>query len=120
MCRGLSNDLPAVLQKGGLASTVISFAQKTYANGVLTSKLHVIELGAQAGIHKRMRPDRHPEAAMSKVTAACAFAGRCVSLPSSSSLSFEISPWQLQHCSCPQPAPLAPWHLLVRALMPAL
>jgi clathrin heavy chain len=30
-------------------STVISFAQKTYANGTLTSKLHVIELGAPAG-----------------------------------------------------------------------
>lgn len=30
--------------------TVISFAQKTFANGVLTSKLHVIELGSQPGI----------------------------------------------------------------------
>ena len=30
-------------------STVISFAQKTFAGGVLTSKLHVIELGAQPG-----------------------------------------------------------------------
>ncbi|EIE26635.1 clathrin heavy chain [Coccomyxa subellipsoidea C-169] len=30
-------------------STVISFAQKTFANGVLTSKLHVIELGAAPG-----------------------------------------------------------------------
>mmetsp|Transcript_17485 Transcript_17485/g.52457 ORF Transcript_17485/g.52457 Transcript_17485/m.52457 type:complete len:1706 (-) Transcript_17485:516-5633(-) len=30
-------------------STVISFAQKTFNNGVLTSKLHVIELGAPAG-----------------------------------------------------------------------
>ncbi len=33
----------------GQASIVISFAQTTLANGVLTSKLHVIELGAQAG-----------------------------------------------------------------------
>ena len=31
------------------ASTVISFAQKTFANGNLTSKLHVIELGAAPG-----------------------------------------------------------------------
>ncbi len=31
------------------ASTVISFAQKTIANGNLTSKLHVIELGAAPG-----------------------------------------------------------------------
>ncbi|KAK9810517.1 hypothetical protein WJX72_012055 [[Myrmecia] bisecta] len=30
-------------------STVISFAQKTFANGVLTSKLHVIELGGAPG-----------------------------------------------------------------------
>ena len=30
-------------------STVISFAQKTFAGGALTSKLHVIELGAQPG-----------------------------------------------------------------------
>lgn len=30
-------------------STVISFAQKTFNNGTLTSKLHVIELGAPAG-----------------------------------------------------------------------
>lgn len=30
-------------------STVISFAQKTLANGQLTSKLHVIELGATPG-----------------------------------------------------------------------
>jgi len=30
-------------------SIVISFAQKTFANGRLTSKLHVIELGAPAG-----------------------------------------------------------------------
>lgn len=36
-------------QPGAAQSMVISFAQKTYANGVLTSKLHVIELGAQAG-----------------------------------------------------------------------
>ena len=33
------------------ASTVISFAQKTFANGNLTSKLHVIELGAAPGLH---------------------------------------------------------------------
>lgn len=32
------------------ASTVISFAQKTFANGNLTSKLHVIELGAAPGM----------------------------------------------------------------------
>jgi hypothetical protein len=31
------------------SSTVISFAQKTFNNGTLTSKLHVIELGAPAG-----------------------------------------------------------------------
>ena len=36
-------------QPGAAQSMVISFAQKTYNNGVLTSKLHVIELGAQAG-----------------------------------------------------------------------
>ena len=36
-------------QPGASQSTVISFAQKTYNNGVLNSKLHVIELGAQAG-----------------------------------------------------------------------
>lgn len=30
-------------------SIVISFAQKTFNNGTLTSKLHVIELGAPAG-----------------------------------------------------------------------
>lgn len=35
-------------------STVISFAQKTYANGTLTSKLHVIELGAPAGDSGRL------------------------------------------------------------------
>ena len=28
---------------------MISFAQKTFSGGVLTSKLHVIELGAQPG-----------------------------------------------------------------------
>ena len=28
---------------------MISFAQKTFAGGALTSKLHVIELGAQPG-----------------------------------------------------------------------
>lgn len=33
----------------GPQSIVISFAQKTFTNGVLTSKLHVIELGAQPG-----------------------------------------------------------------------
>jgi hypothetical protein len=32
------------------ASTVISFAQKIFANGTLTSKLHVIELGAAPGM----------------------------------------------------------------------
>jgi hypothetical protein len=32
------------------ASTVISFAQKTFVNGTLTSKLHVIELGAAPGV----------------------------------------------------------------------
>lgn len=35
------------LQPSG--STVISFAQKTFVQGTLTSKLHVIELGAAAG-----------------------------------------------------------------------
>lgn len=40
----LLNSSPA-----GPASIVISFAQKTITNGVLTSKLHVIELGAQPG-----------------------------------------------------------------------
>ena len=39
----------STLSQGGTQSTVISFAQKTYNNGVLTSKLHVIELGAAAG-----------------------------------------------------------------------
>jgi hypothetical protein len=40
--------------------TVISFAQKTFANGVLTSKLHVIELGSQPGT-KFFLPDvDHP------------------------------------------------------------
>jgi hypothetical protein len=34
----------------GTPSTVISFAQKTFNNGTLTSKLHVIELGAPAGL----------------------------------------------------------------------
>jgi hypothetical protein len=33
----------------GQQSIVISFAQKTFTNGVLNSKLHVIELGAQPG-----------------------------------------------------------------------
>lgn len=32
-----------------LPSTVIAFAQKTFKDGNLTSKLHVIELGAPAG-----------------------------------------------------------------------
>ena len=59
MCGGLLMGLLVVLQKGGVASTVISFAQKTYANGVLTSKLHVIELGAQAGTCKELCPDSH-------------------------------------------------------------
>ena len=36
-------------QNPGVESIVISFAQKTFANGQLTSKLHVIELGAPAG-----------------------------------------------------------------------
>ena len=31
-------------------STVIAFAQKTFKDGNLTSKLHVIELGAPAGV----------------------------------------------------------------------
>ena len=31
-------------------SIVISFAQKTFTNGVLNSKLHVIELGAPPGV----------------------------------------------------------------------
>ena len=37
------------MQRAGVESIVISFAQKTFANGQLTSKLHVIELGAPAG-----------------------------------------------------------------------
>ena len=37
----------------GQQSIVISFAQKTLTNGVLTSKLHVIELGAQPGEGER-------------------------------------------------------------------
>lgn len=37
------------MQRAGAESIVISFAQKTFANGQLTSKLHVIELGAPAG-----------------------------------------------------------------------
>ena len=42
-----------VMQAPGAAaaSTVISFAQKIFANGTLTSKLHVIELGAAPGMH---------------------------------------------------------------------
>ena len=35
----------------GVPSTIISFAQKTYVQGTLTSKLHVIELGAGPGLH---------------------------------------------------------------------
>lgn len=48
-----TDDLEWPLQAPGsqTASTVISFAQKTFANGVLTSKLHVIELGAAPGEH---------------------------------------------------------------------
>lgn len=38
-------------------SLVISFAQKTYNNGVLNSKLHVIELGAQPGISYAKRKE---------------------------------------------------------------
>ena len=46
-----ADDLCLPLQAPGsqTPSTVISFAQKTFANGVLTSKLHVIELGAAPG-----------------------------------------------------------------------
>ncbi len=43
---------------GQTSSTVISFAQKTFANGNLTSKLHVIELGAPPGAH--MSPQANP------------------------------------------------------------
>ena len=44
--------MPLVQAPGAAAaSTVISFAQKTFANGNLTSKLHVIELGAAPGPH---------------------------------------------------------------------
>ena len=41
--------MPAQAPGAAAASTVISFAQKTVANGNLTSKLHVIELGAAPG-----------------------------------------------------------------------
>ena len=44
------------------SSIVISFAQKTYTNGVLNSKLHVIELGAQPGM-----PDYNASSAQSKI-----------------------------------------------------
>lgn len=40
-----------LVQRAGVESIVISFAQKTFSNGQLTSKLHVIELGAPAGQH---------------------------------------------------------------------
>ena len=42
-------------QNPGVESIVISFAQKTFANGQLTSKLHVIELGAPAGESRHAR-----------------------------------------------------------------
>ena len=42
----LERQAPGATEGG---STVISFAQKTFSGGVLTSKLHVIELGAQPG-----------------------------------------------------------------------
>lgn len=47
----LANRVLFTLQVPGrnAPSTVISFAQKTFNNGQLTSKLHVIELGATAG-----------------------------------------------------------------------
>ena len=45
----------SVINNAGTQSTVISFAQKMYNNGVLNSKLHVIELGAQPG-----KPLLHP------------------------------------------------------------
>ena len=38
----------------GVPSTIISFAQKTYVQGTLTSKLHVIELGAGPGLPFRL------------------------------------------------------------------
>ncbi len=41
--------MPVQAPGAAAASTVISFAQKTVANGNLTSKLHVIELGAAPG-----------------------------------------------------------------------
>ena len=48
---GHANEMSMSIQAPGAAaaSTVISFAQKTFANGNLTSKLHVIELGAAPG-----------------------------------------------------------------------
>ena len=42
---------PVQAPGAAVASTVISFAQKTFANGNLSSKLHVIELGAAPGLH---------------------------------------------------------------------
>ncbi len=39
-------------------STVIAFAQKTFKDGNLTSKLHVIELGAPAGASQRKKACR--------------------------------------------------------------
>ena len=91
--------LAVVLQKGGLASTVISFAQKTYANGVLTSKLHVIELGAQGGICKGMRPDtiQRPPCLMSQLLAPWLIATSAC--PASAACYLNARPpWQLQHC----------------------
>ncbi len=46
-CPNLPKPRQAAGAEGG--STVISFAQKTFSGGALTSKLHVIELGAQPG-----------------------------------------------------------------------
>ena len=46
---------------GQTSSTVISFAQKTFANGNLTSKLHVIELGAAPGAHGHINPANVPQ-----------------------------------------------------------
>ncbi len=114
---GLLKGQLVVLQKGGLASTVISFAQKTYANGVLTSKLHVIELGAQAGICKGMHPDNHSEAAKSNVQMLVPSRTAASACPTPAAYQLNPRPsWQLQHCSCPQPALAAPWHLLSRPL----
>ena len=46
-------------QNPGVESIVISFAQKTFANGQLTSKLHVIELGAPAGEWLLLQRPKH-------------------------------------------------------------